>query len=64
MILKTNREYHPYAACAMFKILLNSDAARANLESAVEYGMRAERSGVSLAEAMSDFNNVLTNGEA
>lgn len=59
MITKTDREYHPMAACTLFKVLLNGAHARANLAAAVKYGMKAERAGVSLEDAMSDFNLVL-----
>lgn len=59
MLTKTDREYHPITACKLYKALLNSDHVRSNLVVAVEYGMLAARAGVSLADAMADFNLVL-----
>ena len=52
MNTKSSREYHPYAACLMFTAYKNSSTVRANLRAVVEYGMRAERSGISLDDAM------------
>jgi hypothetical protein len=51
-------DYHPYAACVMFRQLSNSDKVESNLRAVVEYGMRAERGGVSLETAMRDISKV------
>jgi hypothetical protein len=59
MVVNTPNEYHPWAFCVMFKATHNGDAVRTNLQAVVEYGMKAERFGVSLEDAMSNFNNVL-----
>jgi hypothetical protein len=45
-------EYHPYAACLMFKQTHNSATVFSNLKAVVEYGMQAERAGVSADKAM------------
>lgn len=47
--------YHPFAACELFKALWHSGQVQANLRAVVEYGMAAERAGVSLERAMSDI---------
>ena len=52
--------YHPYAACLMMRASLNGDTVKSNLRAVVEYGMNAEKAGVSLDTAMSDFRAALT----
>lgn len=64
MRTETLREYHPHVACRAFKVELNSDTVRANLRAVVEYGMMAGRAGVSLDDAMADFNTVLIDSNA
>lgn len=49
------KRYHPYAACMMFKSARNGDTVEANLRAVVEYGMRAQKAGISLDEAMNDI---------
>ena len=49
------KEFHPYAACSMFKVCHNSRTVHENLRAVVEYGMEAERAGVSLDRAMNDI---------
>lgn len=45
-------EYHPYAACLMFKACHNSDTVRANLEAVAEQRTRAMREAkVKMTEA-------------
>lgn len=45
-------EYHPYAACLMFKASHSSNIVRANLQDVVEYGMRAQQAEVTARDAM------------
>lgn len=52
------REYHPFAVCELFKSLRHSKTVLVNIRAVVEYGMKAERYGVSLDDAMRDINNV------
>lgn len=47
--------YHPWAACELFKRVRNGNQVEANLRAVVEYGMKAERAGVSLDRAMADI---------
>lgn len=58
MWCKHPREYHPFAVCQLFKALRNSESVRGNIKAVIEYGMRAERAGVSVDDAMADFNTV------
>lgn len=58
-LIETPREYHPYAACQLFKALRNSMQVRGNLKAVIEYGMKAQAKGVSVEDAMADFNKVL-----
>lgn len=53
------RAYHPYAACLMFQQSRSSENVRANLAAVVDYGMKAAKAGVTLEQALSDFNSVL-----
>lgn len=53
-------EYHPFVACELFKHLRDSRKVRANLRAVVEYGMAAQREGVSLDDAMRDLSTVHT----
>lgn len=53
------RTYHPYAACLMFQQSRSSENVRANLATVVDYGMKAQKAGVTLEQALSDFNSVL-----
>ena len=52
-------EYHPYAACLMFKACHNSETVFANLTAAVEYGMKAQRQGLDLDEVMHDIRKIV-----
>jgi hypothetical protein len=52
------REYHPWAVCELFKATRNSTNVRINIRAVIEYGMKAERAGVSVDAAMRDFNLV------
>lgn len=38
-------EYHPYAACLMFKACRSSQTVRANLEAVVQYGVNHGQQG-------------------
>ena len=48
-------KYHPYAACLMFLGCGNGDYVSHNLRAVVEYGMKAERAGVSIDAAMENI---------
>lgn len=52
-------DYHPYAACVIFARTRQSDKVESNLKAIVEYGMAAERAGVSAEQAMRDIRLVL-----
>lgn len=52
------RAFHPFAVCALFKLWRNSVTVEANIRYVIEYGMKAERAGVSVEDAMRDFNLV------
>lgn len=43
MQTNTPREYHPHAACLMFRACHNADEVRANLDAVIEYGRVKER---------------------
>jgi hypothetical protein len=58
MLLSSPRDYHPFAACELFKRLRNGNQVEANLRAVVEYGMRAQASGLSLDDAMHDITKV------
>lgn len=62
MGLGAEREYHPYAACLMFKATQNTTVALANLEAVVEYGMKAQAAGIDLDQAMHDLTLVPREG--
>lgn len=48
-------EFHPAAACALFEHLKNSPLVEANIRFVVEYGMKAQKHGLSLDQAMNDI---------
>lgn len=52
------REYHPFTACALFEQTRNSRSVLANLKAVVEYGMEAQRRGLTASEAMEDLTKV------
>lgn len=58
------RAYHPYAACLMFKQTRSSEAMQMNLAAVVDYGMKAQKAGVTLEQALSDFNSVFLEDSA
>lgn len=58
MTLKEPYEYHPYAACELFKATGSSESARLNIRAMIRYGMDAERQGVSLDDACGDLRRV------
>lgn len=58
MLTLSNVDYHPYAACVMFKRLLSSEKVEASLKAVIEYGMKAERAGLSPEEAIRDIRKV------
>lgn len=60
MPTRSVREYHPFIACVLFEHTRNSLSVDANLRAVVNYGMTAEKKGVSLDGAMSDLTKVLT----
>lgn len=67
MLVGQHRNYHPHAACLMFRGCHNGNTVAANLRAVVEYGMKAQAAGVSLEKAMDDITwNRLPNvaGEA
>jgi hypothetical protein len=55
MLVEQHRNYHPYAACLMFRGCHNGNTVDANLRAVVEYGMKAQAAGVSLEKAMDDI---------
>jgi len=63
-MVTSDAEYHPFAACMMMEGdrnrsgSLGGTTVRANLRAVVEYGMRAQRQGISLNRAMSDLTSV------
>jgi len=59
MLTDTPREYHPWAACELFSSVHSPTQVHANIKSVIEYGMKAQRVGVTADEAMADFNLVL-----
>jgi len=59
MTTETPREYDPFAVCKLFDALHNSETVRGNIRAVIEYGMKAERLGVSIDTAMSDFGFVI-----
>ena len=59
MVVGASREYHPHAACLMFQACRNGNEVAANLAAVVEYGMKAQRAGVDLDQAMHDITTVL-----
>lgn len=59
MVAGPPRVYHPYAACLMFQQTHSSEAVQANLAAVVAFGMSAQRAGVTLEQALADFNRVL-----
>jgi hypothetical protein len=58
MLTLSPSDYHPYAACVMFTHLRQSDKVESNLKAVIEYGMRAERAGISAEQAMRDMRLV------
>lgn len=54
------RDYHPYAACVMFRQLRDGSNVEANLRAVVEYGMKCQKQGVSLDKAMRDITAART----
>ena len=59
MVTHGPRDYHPFAACELFKTIRNGDTVEANIRAVVEYGMKAQQQGVSLEVAMRDLTKVL-----
>lgn len=64
MTTESTREYHPWAACELFKATRNSRSVIPNIAAVIEYGMKAQKAGVSVEEAMRDFNLVLDSKSA
>lgn len=60
MIAGPARAYHPFAACLMFQQTRSSGATQANLAAVVDYGMKAAAAGITLQQALNDFNRVLS----
>jgi hypothetical protein len=58
MLTYSARDFHPYAACVMFRQTSSSEKVEANLRHVVEYGMKAQASGVDLETAMCDITKV------
>lgn len=55
MVTMGVRDYHPYAACVMFRHLGQGEKVEANLRAVVEYGMRAQEAGIPIETAMRDI---------
>ena len=56
-MLVENAEYHPYAACLMFKATHDCDETRTNLDAVVAHGMAQEfeRARERIANAVEDW---------
>ena len=59
MAVSGSAEFHPYLACMAMKHCHDSKSVRANLSWVVQYGMRAERAGVTIEQAMENFGSVM-----
>ena len=64
MLVGGQKEYHPYAACLMFKACHNGNTVDANLAAVVEYGMKAQAAGLDLDQAMHDLTIVHSKGSS
>lgn len=58
MLLSNDTEYHPYAACVMYRQTGQSEKVGNWLEQIVRYGMMAQEQGVSLGDALRDITKV------
>lgn len=58
MSLLSARDYHPHAACQLFRLTQSSDKVESNIKSVIEYGMKAQELGLSSEEAMRDLTKV------
>ena len=58
MIISRRGEYHPYAACLIFKACGSGSETRANLSRVVDYGMRTSKQKRSLESGMLNLTNV------
>lgn len=58
MSTKGPRDYHPWAACVMFKELRDGNRVEANLRAVVEYGIRCAAAGIDLDTAMRDMTKL------
>jgi hypothetical protein len=59
MMLQAQREYHSFTVCKLFQYLRDSDTVRGNIKAVIEYGMKAQKAGISSDDAMADFNLVI-----
>ena len=59
MLVEETPNYHPYAACLMFKACRNGNTVEVNLKAVVEYGMKAQARGVDIGTAMKNIGSVL-----
>lgn len=62
MATKHVAEFHPHAACLMFKATKDADAVRANLKYVMEYGRRALEHGLTAQAALEDITMVPWHG--
>lgn len=60
MLLTSKREYHPYVACELYLRTSQAEKVEDWLRGIIQYGMAAEKQGVSLDAAMRDTTKVNT----
>lgn len=58
MILSSATEYHPFLACRAFETIRNGNTVQGNLKKVVEYGMKAQKQGLTITEAMNELDKV------
>jgi len=60
MTISSPREYHSFVACKLFQQTKNSRIVKMNILAVIEYGMKAQKEGLTTPEqAFNDFNLVL-----
>lgn len=55
MPMRKWKEYHPHAACLLFRATGDTRVVHANLKAVVEYGMAAQAAGIEAQDAMDDL---------
>lgn len=59
MNLLSSTDYHPHVACQLFRQTHSSDKVESGLKSVIEYGMKAQKLGLSSEQAMRDITKVI-----